>query len=192
MLTEPKRSVLTESFVKRMQEKTPPAAPANRQQDQEQPQVQSQPKDSGDALNRLLRHELTAIETYQCVIDTFEGQLDAQLKPLLEGHLQRAAHINDYLLALGKKRSHIQGFWGVLMSMTDSAGTMLDRQTILAALAEMEGHGVADYRRELCHLDDLSRVQVEAELLPGQERAVAALATVKSFATDECPSGPQS
>ena len=190
MFTEPKLSVLTESFVKRMQETTPPVVPANHQQVQVHPQPQ--PQDSSNALNRLLRHELTAIETYQCVIDTFDGQLETQLKPLLEGHLQRAAYINDYLLALGKKRNHKEGFWGVLMSMTDSAGTLLDKQTVLEALAEMESHGVADYRRELCHLDDLTRVQVEAELLPGQERAVAAVATAKSALTDDQAPGPQS
>ena len=69
---------------------------------------------------------------------------------------------------------------------------MLDQQTVLAALAEMEGHGVADYRRELCHLDDLTRVHVEAKLLPGQERAVAALATAKSVAIDDQAPRPQS
>lgn len=193
MFTEPKLSVLTESFIKRTPEKAS-AVPADQQQGQAeaQAQPQAQAQNSGDALNCLLRHELTSIETYQCVIDTFDGQLAIQLKPLLEGHQQRAAYINDYLLALGKKRNHKEGFWGVLMSMTDSAGTLLDQQTVLAALAEMEGHGVADYRRELCRLDDLLRVQVEAELLPGQERAVAAVATAKSVATDNQLPGPQS
>ena len=194
MFTEPKLSVLTESFVKRMQETTPPVVPVVHQQEQvhPQPQQQPQPQDSGDALNRLLRHELTAIDTYQCVIDTFDGRLETQLNPILEGHQQRAAYLNDHLLALGKKLNHKVGFWGVLMSMTDSSGTLLDLQTVLAALAEMEGHGVSDYRRELCHLDDLTRVQVEAELLPGQERAVAAVATAKSALTDDQAPGPQS
>ena len=193
MFTEPKLSVLTASFAKRAQG-TIPAAPAEREPLVE-PQTDPQPelqRDSGNSLNRLLRHELTAIETYQCVIDTFDGRLEKQLKPILEGHQQRAAYINDYLLALGKKRSNKVGFWGVLMSMTDSSGTLLDLQTVLIALAEMEGRGVSDYRRELCNLDDLSRVQVEAELLPGQERAVATLATAKSVATDDQAPGPQS
>jgi hypothetical protein len=195
MFSKPKRSVLTETFDKKPQETVSPQPAVNQPEQAHphvQPHVQPQPQDSGDAMNRLLRHELTAIETYQCVIDTFDGQLATQLKPLLEGHQRRAAYINDYLLALGKKRNHKVGFWGVLMSMTDSSGTLLDLQTVLAALSEMEGHGVSDYRRELCHLDDLTRVQVEAELLPGQERAVAALATAKSAATDDQPPGPQS
>ena len=193
MFSEPKRSVLTESFVKKPQEAVPPEPLVHQQvQVHPHPHPQPQPQDSGDALNRLLRHELTAIDTYQCVIDTFDGRLETQLNPILEGHQQRAAYLNDHLLALGKKRNHKVGFWGVLMSMTDSSGTLLDLQTVLAALAEMEGHGVSDYRRELCHLDDLTRVQVEAELLPGQERAVAALATAKSAATDDQPPGPQS
>lgn len=205
MFSEPKLSVLTESFMKRTQENAS-VGPADHQQDhataevetqvetqaETQAQAQTQMQDSGNALNRLLRHELTAIETYQCVIDTFDGLLEKQLKPILEGHQQRAAYINDSLLALGKKRSHKVGFWGVLMSMTDSSGTLLDLQTVLSALAEMEGRGVSDYRRELSHLDDLLRVKVEAELLPGQERAVAALATAKSVATDDQAPGPQS
>lgn len=193
MFSEPKRSVLTESFVKKPQEAVPPEPLVHQQvQVHPHPHPQPQPQDSGDALNRLLRHELTAIDTYQCVIDTFDGRLETQLNPILEGHQQRAAYLNDHLLALGKKRNHKVGFWGVLMSMTDSSGTLLDLQTVLAALAEMEGHGVSDYRRELCHLDDLTRVQVEAELLPGQERAVAAVATAKSALTDDQAPGPQS
>lgn len=188
MFTEPKLSVLTESFVKRIKETTTPVSAADQQQSREQPeqnQKQQSEQQTGDALNRLLRHELTAIDTYQCVIDTFDGRLETQLKPILEGHQQRAAYLNDYLLAMRKKRNHKVGFWGVLMSMTDSSGTLLDLKTVLAALSEMEGHGVSDYRRELFHLDDLSRVQVEAELLPGQERAVAALATAQSADTDD-------
>ena len=142
------------------------------------------------AINRLLRHENTAAETYRRLIEVIATPIGSALKPLLDGHQRRAGMLLQHLAAQHGQADDSAGAYGVLMPMHGGATETIDPRRVVSALAAMEGHGVVDYRRELRHLDDLTRILVEAELLPAQERAVAALATVNSAAADH-PSGPQ-
>ena len=144
------------------------------------------------AINRLLHHEQGAVETYQRVIDAVPVQVGHGLRPILDDHQRRIGILNECLQALhGCPDPQPPLPSSVLSGLPTGPGAGLDPLLVVGALAEMEGRGVADYRRELACLDDASRLQVEAVLLPAQERAVASLATLSSNAQPDQPSGPQ-
>ncbi len=142
------------------------------------------------AIQRLLRHECLAIETYQRVIDVLGMAAAAPFKAILDGHHQRAGVLRERLVDQDGQPEAVTGFWDVL-TPGDTSTAAVDHQRLIDALATIEGHGVADYRRELGRLDDATRIQVEAALLPAQERAIAALATLASQAKPDQLSGPQ-
>ncbi len=180
MLSEPHLSVLTAAFNPRTSDSLKESA------------MDDHNTSHCAALNRLLRHESTAVETYQRVIEAVDVKQGMALRPILDGHLQRAASLQERLVALGALADVGAGAWGVLMPLVDGPGAVLDPVVMVDTLAELEGHGVADYHREIGHLDDQARVQVEAEWLPAQERAVAAVATLRATQTDHLAPGPQS
>jgi hypothetical protein len=124
-------------------------------------------------LNRLLRGELAALETYEKAVAYFDARPPHPLCTCLESHRHRAQVVRDRLDALGGIVATGSGAWGVFARSAEAVAAVLGHATILRALHEGEELGLADYRKALDALDEDSRALVERSLLPEQEETVA-------------------
>ncbi|HEX3133609.1 MAG TPA: ferritin-like domain-containing protein [Planctomycetota bacterium] len=139
------------------------------------------PSETTATLNRLLRHELAAVEAYERADGLFSSTaLRAELRTVQEGHCQRFDTL--HILLVGRHAQPVSGpgVWGVVVRVAENTASLLGMRMVVATLHELEQRGVSDYRREVAHLDDLTRAQIERDLVPAQEHA---LATITRLAT---------
>jgi uncharacterized protein (TIGR02284 family) len=133
-----------------------------------------------DALNSLLRGELSAVETYRQAIERLDDPaLRTQLEQQQADHRQRVTRLQQLVLQLGGKPSESSGPWGALTKLIEGSATAFGDKTAIAALEEGEDIGLRDYRKKVDDLDASSAQIVRSELLPAQERTHAALSALK-------------
>lgn len=107
-----------------------------------------------DDLNRLLRDELSATETYRQAVDKIreEHGPDARFKQLtqmLRDHEQAAEQLRTMIRQMGGTESNDSGTWGTWANMVMGTAKLLGDKTALKALKEGEESGIKDYRRLL-------------------------------------------
>jgi hypothetical protein len=115
-----------------------------------------------EALNTLLRAELSAVESYGRVIPDFEGVPAApDLHHIRDTHAEAAAVLRDRVLRLGGVPADGSGPWGAFSAALGPA-------TVLKALQEGERHGVGEYEAVLTddRLDPESADVIRSQLLP--------------------------
>ena len=140
-------------------------------------------KTSVDELNKLLRGELSAVETYQMAIDKLDDNSPAcdELEACMASHQSRAMMLRDHILALGGEPAGSSGPWGAFAKAVEGTAKIFGEKAAIAALEEGEDHGVSDYKRELDDkdLDVQTRSIVVAELMPAQQQTHARLSALK-------------
>jgi hypothetical protein len=126
-----------------------------------------------DILNKFLRGELSAVETYRqalerlgttaCATDLTENQ---------RSHQQRVELLRNQVIRMGGKPSDGSGPWGGFAKLIEGGAKLFGENAAIAALEEGEDHGLKLYRNrsDLEKLDLATRDFVERSLLPEQER----------------------
>lgn len=128
------------------------------------------------ALDHLLTHELMSAEACRGATALFEHlPVAATLREVMDGHHLRAGLLSEAIRAHDGQPSVDPSLHEAPVGKPQSA----DARAVLVQLLDLEQRGVAGYRQALHHLDDLTRVQIEAELLPAQERAFARVASAQ-------------
>lgn len=123
------------------------------------------------ALDHLLINEQAAAEACRRAILMFHQlPVAGVLAGVMDGHQQRAIVLRETIITLHGVPTELRGQDHTTAELFSS-----DVHLVLALLLDLEQRGVADYRQALPQLDDLTRTLIEAELLPAQERALAAL-----------------
>jgi rubrerythrin len=102
-------------------------------------------------LNRVLRGELSAIETYRQALDKIRDEYgqDAryqQLTRMLLDHQQAASQLRTKIRELGGTESNDSGGWGTWSKTVMGAAKLLGDKSALKALKEGEESGISDYR----------------------------------------------
>jgi rubrerythrin len=110
-----------------------------------------------DDLNRLLRDELSAMETYRQLIERNRGEYGAdtrfqQLSAFMRDHEQAAAQLRELVQRMGGTAANDSGAWGTWVHTVMGTAKLFGDKTALKALKEGEESGVKDYRATL---DDL-------------------------------------
>ncbi|HEX3132122.1 MAG TPA: ferritin-like domain-containing protein [Planctomycetota bacterium] len=150
------------------------------------PTPATHPDDAGkQTLNVTVLDQLLATELVTADACRRAGVLFNQLpvaevlRGVMVGHHQRAQVLRDII------RSN-QGIPTELHEQDSDIAALFSANVrlVFALLLDLEHRGVAEYRQALRQLDDLTRTQVEAELLPAQERALATLAGAQPPAAD--------
>ncbi|MFL5329424.1 MAG: DUF2383 domain-containing protein [Gemmataceae bacterium] len=101
-------------------------------------------------LNRLLRGELSAVETYQQAARSMNGSADAvQLRNMLQDHIEAVRSLRDHILEHGGMPSDTSGVWGSWASLIEGTASLFGRNAALRALRAGEEHGVNEYERAL-------------------------------------------
>ncbi len=125
-----------------------------------------------ELLNALLRGEISAVETYDQVIEQYRDPSMPSLYENRASHYERLAILRKRIGMLGGEPDESSGAWGGFAKLVEGGAKLFGKAAALAALEEGEEHGLNDYRSALGHLDAMSRALVEFELLPAQERSL--------------------
>jgi hypothetical protein len=124
-----------------------------------------------DALNALLKGELSAVETHRQAMAKFGDEAPDELDLSLVSHQLRAQRISVRIRDLGGKPAETSGAWGAFARLVEGGAAFFGRKSALAALDEGEDHGLALYRDHLDDLDRESRSLAESLLLPEQMKS---------------------
>jgi hypothetical protein len=108
-----------------------------------------------DALNTLLRGEISAVETYNQTIEKFRGETIAyDLHRLRDEHASSVAVLRDLVDLNEGEADESSGAWGVFASAITGTAKVIGPATVLAALKQGEQHGIAEYESAMDN-DDL-------------------------------------
>jgi uncharacterized protein (TIGR02284 family) len=133
-----------------------------------------------DALNSLLRGELSAVETYDQAIKKLGGTSCAQqLQECRRSHSERVEMLRQRIVQVGGEPSDGSGPWGAFAKLVEGGAKVFGEKAAIAALEEGEDHGLKQYRRDMEKLDASTRAMVEQSLWPEQERTHRVLSSLK-------------
>ncbi len=134
-----------------------------------------------EALNSLLRGEISAIETYEQAMPKFDDSVHkSALKANSDEHQNTASVLREKVRACGGEPSTGSGPWGTFTSLVTGAAKLIGPQSVLAALKQGEEHGISQYEKSL-EADGLTaeyKNLIRADLLPRCRKHVAQLETM--------------
>jgi hypothetical protein len=133
-------------------------------------------------LNKYLRGELAAVETYRQALERLASSSCAtNLLENKRSHEQRVEMLRNQVVRLGGKPSDGSGGWGSFARLVEGSAKLFGEKSAVAALEEGEDHGLKLYRDQpdLEKLDLATRDFVERSLLPEQERTHRSTSALK-------------
>ena len=135
---------------------------------------------SVDALNELLRGEVSAVETYRQALEKLNASPNrTQLDDCRRSHEQRVAKLRDQVARSGGQPAQGSGAWGAFARLVEGGAKVFGEGAAVAALEEGEDHGLKLYRNNMDKLDVVSRQLVNSDLLPAQEQTHRTMSTLK-------------
>lgn len=103
-----------------------------------------------NSCNKLLRGELSAIDTYTQAIAKFGVGADRDtLRHLLAVHEDSASRLRQHIMEMGGQPSFDSGIWGDFAKAVEGTALALGESPALAALQAGEEHGVREYEAAL-------------------------------------------
>jgi Domain of unknown function (DUF2383) len=132
-------------------------------------------------IEKLLKDELSATETYQQALEKFRmpgGQFVANsLTPIFGNHKAAVSSLEAQIVKLGGTPHKSTGAWGSWAKLILEGASLLGKQSAIKVLLEGEKSGVEDYEKAL-QTPDLSpeiRALIEMTLLPAQQSHIRSL-----------------
>jgi hypothetical protein len=124
-----------------------------------------------DALNELLRGELSAVESYDRALPAVQDKpgLRVDLQECRASHELRVERIRRAILDRGGEPAHASGAWGAFAKAFSGGARHLGWKPVIFALEEGEDHGLAAYGEEMPRLVEEVRRLVETEIYPEQQ-----------------------
>jgi uncharacterized protein (TIGR02284 family) len=125
-------------------------------------------ENDAEALNSLLRGEISAAETYDLAIGQFEGKADAvELRRIRDEHHAAMSMLRDRVREAGGEPADDSGAWGTFASVLTGAAMAFGAKPVLKALKQGEEHGISAYQKAInSDISAESRRLIENELLP--------------------------
>lgn len=103
-----------------------------------------------DTLNKLLRGEISATETYQQAIARLENDSSvSELKRIHVEHRETANEIRKHVHHHGDQPDKSSGAWGAFAKMVEGTAAAFGKTAALKALKEGEEAGLSDYESAL-------------------------------------------
>jgi hypothetical protein len=136
---------------------------------------------SVDALNSLLRGEISAVETYDQALQKLkdDAAVASQLSECRSSHEERVELLRSEIARLGGEPADGSGPWGAFAKLVEGGAKAFGRAAAIAALEEGEDHGLKEYRDELPKLDASMRSSLEPKLMSEQQQTHRAMSTLK-------------
>jgi len=136
---------------------------------------------SVDTIDKLLKDELSATETYQQALDKFreEGKTTESnnLMSIYEDHEEAVSTLQAQIRQMGANPSESSGAWGSWAKIILGGANLMGKHAALKALQEGEKNGVEDYEEALQDPELPSDVRslIETKLLPAQQSHIRVL-----------------
>lgn len=135
-------------------------------------------QDCIDVCNRLLRGELSAVETYRQTIRKFEGDPAVNtLRQIQAEHEYAAELLRNNVLEMGGEPSSDSGAWGAFANTVQGVAKAFGESSALKSLQQGEEHGLDDYE-DAIEDDDVMpgcKDMIRAELMPRTRQHIASL-----------------
>jgi uncharacterized protein (TIGR02284 family) len=120
-------------------------------------------------LNRLIRGELSAVETYRQALDKMKDAPEAvELHALLVEHRAAVQMLREHVQQRGGTPSTSSGAWGTWAKLVEGTAQLFGNAAGLKALKEGEEHGTREYESFLTdeNADHECKRLVSTQLLP--------------------------
>lgn len=130
-----------------------------------------------ESLNRLLRGEMSAIETYRLGLEKVGEEPGAQeLQSILRDHRDAADRQWHHIERHEGRPSEGSGAWGGFAKLVQGTANLLGDAAALKALKEGEEHGLKEYEEALRN-EDLppDSIELVRELMARQRQHIATL-----------------
>jgi hypothetical protein len=133
-----------------------------------------------DKLKELYRGELSAVETYELGLKHVKDTaVSDTLRELRDGHQRRVGLIRGRLGAFGGELPASSGVWGAFAKTVQAGADLLGTRSAIAALEQGEDRGMKMYRGDFSECDADTRMFIENELRPEQEKSHATCSALK-------------
>jgi hypothetical protein len=135
------------------------------------------------ACNKLLRGELSAVETYEQALEKFAGSPETHtLQAILADHEDSVFLLRDHLTQMGATPDSDSGPWGSFAKAVEGTAKLLGESAALQALKEGEQHGINEYEEALNddEVMDEAKATIRGTLLPRLQSHLGALDALKS------------
>ena len=143
-----------------------------------------------ETLEKLLKNELSATETYQQVLDKFRADValgEAEnLMPIYEDHKAAVSSLQALTTRFGGTPTEVSGAWGVWAKLMLDGANVLGNEVVLKALQEGETIGDKDYKEALLDTELPSDIRslIETKLLLAQQAHISTLDRLLVAETD--------
>lgn len=104
-------------------------------------------QDKVEPLNRLLRGELSAVETYEQALERVSSQdCHQDLERIHSEHQQAAGLLREQIREFGGIADESSGAWGLWAQAVEGTAAIFGETAALKALKEGEEHGLKEYQ----------------------------------------------
>ena len=134
-----------------------------------------------ETLDKLLKNELSATETYQQTLDMLREDAElgdsVALMPIYENHKEAVSSLQTQIRYLGGTPAEDSGTWGTWAKIVLGGADLMGKETVLKALQEGERKGAENYEEALkiTELPSDIRSLIETKLLSGQQGHIRTL-----------------
>src|SRR6187401_1583559 len=99
--------------------------------------AQNQREEAADALNSLLRGEISAVETYTQALKKVEGHpACSTLETLRKDHVEAANVLRRHVAAKGEESAKGSGAWGAFAKSVEGTAKLFGNKSAIQALKE--------------------------------------------------------
>lgn len=134
--------------------------------------------------NKVLRGELSAVEAYNQVIETFFAEPScpiATLRQVRDEHVASCESLRRLIESLGDIPSDESGPWGASVAALVNIQSLFGKDQAIRTLKAGEEHGLKEYEQMLdMDLSERERLIIRDVLLPRQLRHISQLDSILS------------
>lgn len=141
-----------------------------------------------DKVNKLLRNELSAVETYQQAIDKFKHEMASasefqQLTRMCQIHQDAASKLRSEVQQMGGTPTNDSGAWGTWSKIVMGGAKLLGESASLKALKEGEESGIKDYQSALSDpgIPGNTKTLIQNSLLPQSQQNIHQLDNIMNM-----------
>ncbi|CCE24228.1 DUF2383 domain-containing protein [Methylotuvimicrobium alcaliphilum] len=134
-----------------------------------------------ETLNKFLKDELSATETYQQALDKLHEDVvlseSEHLRTIYEDHKASASSLQSLIIRLGGTPCEDSGAWGTWAQIVQGGANLLGKETALKSLQSGEKSGAEAYEEALQETELPSEIRslIETKLLPAQQEHIRTL-----------------
>ena len=126
-----------------------------------------------ETLNRYLRGELAAVETYdQCISRLNDPDVVVALSEIRASHQLRAEQLHNHIALLGGAPADSSGVWGAIARFVEGGANLFGTRAAMETLVDGEHFGVREYE-DTQELRPETLTFVRGHLQPEQEQTHA-------------------